>query len=143
MIIVSRKKTFWFLAILATLGFIVSLFNEKRHLEQCVKWDYQGEQFAATNICNQSVYIQFQNAGDPEISATLRPGESLITGATRRELETMGMPCWDYWMFAACPEGYVSSEPFWPENCKTIISSEYDCVRKWRVAIKPRPFVNF
>jgi len=99
--------------------------EEKPHLERCVKWGYEGDQFAAKNICDEAVFIQFQKAGHPAIERQLMPGGTLLTGLKHWQMGGGG-----YWIFTACPAGYVSSVPFRPQNNKTIEAGQYSCVGK-------------
>jgi len=112
-------------AILATLG--IALFvlmtmqlAQKPHMEQCVRWVYEGDQFAAKNICDEAVFIRFEKEG-LAVDRQLNPGETLLAGLKHPP-----------WMFTVCPVGYVSSVPFEGENNKAIRASRYSCVRKWR-----------
>lgn len=137
-----RKLVAALTALVVVILLLITQLDEKPHREQCVKWGYDGNQFAAKNHCDEAVFVQFQRAGRSPIGSQVNPGEMFFTGLERSQMR-VGRPCWDYWMFTACPVGYVSSVPFWAENCKAIISSEYSCVKKWRAGCQRREFVNF
>ena len=143
MTFISSNRAFKLVAILAVAGIAVLLMDEKAHMEQCVKWDYEGDEYVASNICDEAVFIQYEKAGHPDIAHQLNSGETARTGLMYWQMEVKGRSCWNYWMFAVCPVGYTSSIPFRPENCKAIISSEYSCVRKWRASCQRQDFINF
>lgn len=94
----------------------------KPHMEACTTWDYENGKFGTRNVCDKAVFVQLREEGRSLIETELKPGEALLTGRTR-EQQRRG-----WWMFSACPVGYVSLPAFTEANKDEIQASRYSCV---------------
>jgi hypothetical protein len=95
------------------------------HLEKCTDWNYQDGVFGTTNSCSQPVAIQFMTRGNQQATTgNIGPKERFKTGLNKQQIDS------GWWMFTACPVGYVSSITFVPGNKDTLIPSKYNCVRQ-------------
>lgn len=94
----------------------------KDYLEHCIaSWVYSDGQLSTSNTCNDVVGIRFRVMGDQRVIVRhLKPREVFRTASS-------GI---GWWMFTACPVGYVNSVPFLPGNRKQIMGSRYNCVRE-------------
>lgn len=98
-----------------------ALVGVKPHMEQCTTWEYDNGYFGTKNTCDQAVLIQFMTKDKRTIERQLNPGETFRTSMSRE---------YDWWMFTACPAGYVSSIAFLRENDESIRTSGYSCIKK-------------
>jgi hypothetical protein len=95
------------------------------HVEDCTKWHYTDGKFGTANSCDKSIVVNFMRKSDQHaVIRTLRPAEKFNTGLSQAQVES------GWWMFTACPVGFVSSVPFLAENESIIVPSKYRCVRK-------------
>lgn len=129
-----KKLSIW--TVLCFLCCCVSLFTAAAaqqsvaHLEECTPWNFQNGELGTTNICDQPVAIQFMWQGDQHaVGAIVKPNERFDSGVSRGDgVRVANSPRW--WMFAACPMGYVSSVTFVAANRETIVPGKYRCVMK-------------
>jgi hypothetical protein len=98
------------------------------HLEGCVlthRWDYEGGTLGIKNICDIAIAIQFMRQKDPQAKrADVKPGERFDSGLSQAEIGS------EWWIFTACPVGYVSSVRFETENRYMLTAGEYNCQKK-------------
>lgn len=90
----------------------------KPHMEQCTKWEYDNGYLGTKNTCDKAVQLQFMTKDKQVIERHLKPGD---TFSIRKQ---------DWWMFATCQSGYISSVEFLLENEKNIRNSRYSCIKK-------------
>jgi len=89
-------------------------------MEQCKtsRYDYAQGQYVVENVCDIPITVQFMVSDQPAVERRLDPDETFATGLRRS----------DWAISATCPDGYVSSPPFLPENREAIAASLYGCV---------------
>lgn len=95
-----------------------ALGGVKPNMEQCTKWKSENDYLGTKNTCKKDVQIQFMTKDKQIIERQLSPNE---TFSTEKQ---------NWWMFATCPVGYMSSVEFSLENERNIRTSQYSCIKK-------------
>ena len=86
-------------------------------MEQCTIFQFEGDELATANTCDEAAAVQLLASGQSAIERVLDPGETFVTGLSR------GVR----YMFTTCPVGYESSVPLREENRSAIVGSQYSC----------------
>ncbi len=93
--------------------------------EHCTDWRYYNGQFGARNNCDRPVVVQFMTQSDQVATVReLKPDETFRTGLSPDQVNK------GWYIYAACPAGYITSVPFGPQAREEIGNSEYYCVKE-------------
>jgi hypothetical protein len=126
MSVVGRRLFVACLVLTAPVAAIAQEKISRAHMEACVRWSYEGGQYATRNSCDSTINVKIMALPDGQVfEGDVAPGAVFTTGPLHSSAS-------EQMMFTACPRGYVPSLKFRKENAEPIIVSLYNCLPRER-----------